>query len=184
MYLRLSRGVLGLVALVAIVLLAVAAFSQALDRAGAVTLAVTPRSPDTTWSVTIAGQQAIIDLFSSKGIGSAGVEVTSSAMPASIIIRFHLRGLENLRFTYASTTIEGSLSSLSGRAVYETVRTGSADAPPQAIGPGSPYWMPMTVVTSQTPAPEQVASIEVQAPADFIEGRHTSFAIDWVDFYR
>src|SRR5689334_15585107 len=79
-----------------------------------VTLNVVPNQPDTRIVVDADAERADIQIFSPRGIGGADAKFTSAALPRRVVMRFHLRGLEELRFTYGGITVTASLASVGG----------------------------------------------------------------------
>jgi hypothetical protein len=151
---------------------------------GAVVLKASADRPDARVTVAADAQQAVVEVFSPSGIGSAEVVITSAARPQKIVLRLHLRGLEQLRFTYGDATVTASLSSTGDSATQQTYR---GDGQEQAIVEGSPYWMSIRLVPaggSPATIPLENGYIEVEAPQDFLANRKTKFAIQWIDFYR
>jgi hypothetical protein len=151
---------------------------------GTVTLKATADRPDARVVVGADGRQAVVEVFSPSGIGGAAVEITSAALPRTIMLRLHLRGLEELRFTYGDTTVSASISSAGDNAARQTYRGAGQE---QAIAEGSPYWMHVRLVPaggSPATIPLQDGHIEVEAPKDFLSRGQTKFTIQWIDFYR
>ena len=151
--------------------------------AGRIELTVVPEKPGTRIDVSSAGGQAIVDIWSPEGIGGAQIELTSPGMPSQIVLRLHLRGLEELRLTYGNTAITASLSSTGDQAIHQQ-RSGAQE---EALTETSPYWMPIRLVPAEgAPAaiPLEAGYIEVEAPHDLIAGGQRSFSIHWIDFYR
>ena len=145
---------------------------------------VTPGKPDARLTVEAAPEKAVIQVYSDSGIGSAEVEVTAGPVPKTILLRFHLRGLEELRFAYGNVTVMGSIASTKAGGIRQSLRgLGDIPAKEQAISTESQYWLKMRVV-SQTDIPIQDGYIEVEAPPNFANGGHRKFAIQWIDFYR
>src|SRR5262245_42454 len=72
---------------------------------GAIVLKASADRPDARVTVGADTGQAVVEIFSPSGIGGAEVEITSAALPQAIVLRLHLRGLEQLRFTYGDTTV-------------------------------------------------------------------------------
>ena len=69
----------------------------------------TPDRDDAQLTADVSGDVATIQIFSQGGIGSAEVEIVSTTLPKQILLQFHLRSLERLRFSYNKTMIEVSL---------------------------------------------------------------------------
>jgi len=153
-----------------------------------VTFNVDTERPDTRITVDADTDQAILQVFSTSGIGGANAEVASTVLPRKIVLRFHLRGLEELRFAYGDTVITATVSSADGNTIRQSYRGGGQNSEQeQSIVEASPYWMPIRIVprvgASATPAPQE-GYIEVEAPADFMAHSQRNFSIHWVDFYR
>jgi hypothetical protein len=151
---------------------------------GAVRINASADRPDTRVTVGADAGRAVVEVFSPSGIGGAEVEITSAALPQTIVLRLHLRGLEQLRFTYGDTTVTTSLSSASDNTANQTYQGAGQE---QTIAEGSPYWMSVRLVPpSGSPAtvPLESGYIEVEAPKDFLARRQTKFAIQWIDFFR
>ncbi len=144
--------------------------------------------PDARIKVEADNEIAVIEIFSESGIGSAAIEVTSEALPKKIILRFHLRGLEELRFSYDETMITASLASTSARQIRQSFsRVGERPIKETAIAADSPYWMKMRAVSSDgapDTIPLQNGYIEAETPQDFLKGGHRQATIHWIDFYR
>jgi hypothetical protein len=150
---------------------------------------VAPEQADDRITLIVAGNTAFFDIYSPHGIGSASVRWLAGAYPEQILLRFHLQGLEELRFGYGSTMIELSIPSVGDGSTHQSVssaQTGSSSA--QVITPESRYWMETELVGgkagAQKPIPLTDGWIEVQAPLDFIAARQPAFTIRWIDFYR
>lgn len=130
-------------------------------------------------TVTADAARAIVDVWSESGIGGAHVSLAAGQMPQSVLMRFHLRGLEQMAFAFGATEVRLSLpSSGAGQPVLQSVLSGEQES---AIGPDSPYWM---TVTQNTQAGSGEAYYEVTAPPAFSSSPTTSFSLRWIDFFR
>lgn len=136
---------------------------------------VMPDQAGNRLAVTTIDHTAVLDIFSERGIGRANVQWLGGDYPAHILLRLHLRGLEELRFTYATTTLTLSMPSTGASTPQQAVMTTSASGQAEPVTPASPYWM-KTAVTN--------GWIEVELPPAFVQGRYTRFAVQWVDFFR
>jgi len=142
---------------------------------------------DTKITVHSEGERALLDIFSASGVGSAELEITSPALPRHLLMRFHLRGLEELRFAYAETVITASLSSTQEQKIQQSLSSPGVPAMAEAITSEQPQWMKMRLVpagnaSSDSGRPPGV--IEVEAPRSFIAAGHRRMTIHWIDFYR
>lgn len=151
-------------------------------------LKVYTTKPEARTQVETDKDTAIVEIFSESGIGSATIEVTSKAVPKKILMRFHLRGLEELRFQYDEIAITASLSRTNARQTIQSFnRAGERPIKETAIAADSPYWLRMRVLSSNgAPAriPLQHGYIEAEAPEHFLKGGYRQAAIHWIDFYR
>ncbi len=132
-------------------------------------------------AVTAVDRAITIDIRSNSGIGSAAVEQIIDTKPTLLTLRFHLTGLEELRFSYDSTQVAVRVSSRGENDVSQEVRLPEGDA--QSIGPDSPYWMAVRLPDGQR-IPLTDGVIEVTAPRAFLESGARSFSLRWIDFYR
>lgn len=149
---------------------------------------VNTAKPDARFKVEVKNENALIEIFSKSGIGSATIELTSDAVPKKMTLRFHLRGLEELRFGYDETAITVSLSSTDARQIRQSFsRAGERPVKETAIAADSPYWMKLRVVVhggARGTLPLQNGYIEAEAPEDFLKGGYRRATIQWIDFYR
>jgi hypothetical protein len=129
------------------------------------------------------GSETLFDVRSETGIGSADVEQTSGESPTKNLIRLYLGGLEEFDFEYDGTVVIISVSSHGDQIVSERVRTAGSEEIP--IGPGSPYSMTVRAVAGPASGDRSSTGyFEVQAPQDYILGKHRAFSMRWIDFYR
>ncbi len=149
---------------------------------------VRPHKDDARISIQVEGERALLDIFSASGIGSADLEITSPNRPRQILLRFHLSGLEELRFAYQDTVITASLSSTKEQSIRQSFsKTGPPSAAAEAITSGHALWMKIRIVPGEGMPPKlplPQGYIEVEAPASFIAGDHRRVTIHWIDFYR
>lgn len=138
------------------------------------------------------GDTLLVEVKSESGIGSAQVDLgdlvgaQGAARFADVILRLHLRGMEELRFVYPGAEVIVAVSS-SDLAVREMAQA-AGDASKAPIGPGSPYWMDVGILREQAGEPATIplpdGYFDVSVPADFLRSRADAFTISWVDFYR
>jgi len=149
---------------------------------------IVSQNEDAQIKVDVGKDSALIEIFSPKGIGQAEFEIVSQDLPKKILMRFHLRGLEELRFAYDETVITTSLASTGENDIRQSIkRKGDQQIAAQAIMPNSPYWMKTRVVSPDNSRPQiplQNGYIDVEAPEDFLKGGHRKASIHWIDFYR
>jgi len=147
-------------------------------------LKAVPKKGDPQIVFSITSGTAIIDIVSPSGIGGAAIEKTGGQWPPKVVMRFHLNGLEDLKFMYDDKIIAVSVSSTGDSTVRESAIIGDSEMP---IRNDSPYWMAVNIVSkdgSPGNIPLDGGLIEVTAPADFVRSGNTQFSIEWIDFYR
>ena len=127
--------------------------------------------------------QTIIDIHSPTGIGSASFELESGSMPEQIVLRLHLRGLEELRLTSGQTSMAASVSNSNPAEVQQRILAASSDTP---LLPNDPLWMRIEIISPQTEIkiPLEEGYFEVTVPQEFLRKAGKSFEIQWTDFFR
>jgi len=155
------------------------------------TFDVVPHKPETAVAYRVEGDAVIFDIFSQSGLGGADVSLTSGTMPDQMLLRFHLKGLESLQFTYSETaseiTISLAVSSSGAHDARETVMQGGDRAQETSLTPDSPYWMDVSIIAAEgatASIPLEDGYFEVTPAADFLQGDHHEFTLEWIDFYR
>ena len=158
------------------------------DRRARTVIGVHPDRPDTRITIASGRGRTLIEVLSPGGIGSADFDIPSGPVPKRIVLRFLMKGLEQLEFAYGETTITVSISSGPGREVRESIRFSNSEAEQQLLSARQPhYWMAVSIVPAASPpptVPAQDGTIEVQVPEDFLRSSRRSFSIRWVDFFR
>lgn len=135
--------------------------------------------PDNLVTATADGGRLLVDVQSASGIGSAGIRAADGEMPSTVLMRFHLRGLEQMTFAFGDTIVTLSVPSGSDGPVLQSVVEAGQERP---ITAESPYWMD---VTKPAPADGSADSVfEVTSPPAFSDAPTASFTIGWIDFYR
>jgi hypothetical protein len=126
----------------------------------------------------------VIDVHSRTGIGSAQIDLESGLMPERMMLRLHLKGLEELRLVSSQTTIAASASSSEVFNVtnQKVIESGNE----YSITPIDPLWMKVQIVSGQSDKtiPLKEGYFEVAVPKEFIQTAGNSFEIQWIDFYR
>jgi hypothetical protein len=133
-----------------------------------------------------AGDTAVFDITSPTGLGGANVQLQSGEWQPTIILRFHLNGLEEMTLTYGEPTAEAAATTitLNISSIDSQVFQAANDEP---IGEDSPYWMEVALFNEDGTAgqlPLQNGTIELTLPPDFHAQDPASFHINWIDFYR
>ena len=145
---------------------------------------VTAKNKDDQITFQYENGATLININSPMGIGSASFELESGSMPENIILRLHLKGLEELRLLSNQSAISVSISS-SGvfNANNQTLISSGGES---SIMPGHPLWMNVEIVSDQPTKklPLEDGYFEITFPKAFIQKAGNSFAVQWIDFYR
>jgi hypothetical protein len=144
---------------------------------------ITSNRPSSQVTVSNEADSAIVEVFSDNGIGNASVELVSGDWPGSIVMRFHLQGLESLQFSYGDIVVDLSVNTQN--MILQSVT--SAGGTNETISKESDFWMPVIFFDREGNAedgPTAGGIIEVKAPVDFLNGSYSEFMINWIDFYR
>jgi len=155
-----------------VALLSLAACAPSARQVEGPTFRYTPLKGDPRIVFTTSNELLLIDITSPTGIGGATIDKTAGQWPPKIIMRLHLRGLEDFKFKYGAKIVEVSVSSQNNKVVREElVQAGQVTS----LSAGDAYWM------NVTPNP---GYFDIEAPADFLKSGESTFTIEWIDFYR
>lgn len=138
---------------------------------------------DARLQIQMEGETAIINIFSESGIGEAALEFIPDSVPQKILLRLHLRGLEELRLAYGETVVSVAMASTDDHNIRQSVRQAGEKAV-ETLTANSPFWMKLRVVSHAQKIPLREGYIEVEAPADFFASGARNATVHWVDFYR
>lgn len=145
--------------------------------------ALTVKNTEDQVSIQHSNGTALIDITSPSGIGSAVFELESGIMPANVILRLHLKGLEDFRLTSAQVGIGASVSSGGQPNIGQKISSSGTVSP---MLPGNPLWMEIDIVSEreQETIPLEEGYFEITVPKEFLQKAGTSFTVEWIDFYR
>jgi hypothetical protein len=117
------------------------------------------------------------------GISNAVIERTGENWPDKVMLRLHLKGLENFRLTTEKVKLEASVSSQDGK--VRLWKDGKEDA---RLDAKSPHWMEIRMVGSDgkpgKAIPLKDGYFEMALPKACFEGNPKSITVNWIDFYR
>jgi hypothetical protein len=168
-------------ALALFLVLALAACNAVLPTAPTFEVEVT--KPEDSVTVTQENGAVVFEIESASGIGSARITRTAGTMPQEMVFRLHLRGLEHFQFAFDDDVVEVSVpSSGEHAAIVLDKNAGPSDTNP--LTDSSSLWMPTGIVSTNPTIPLTDGYFEIRAPKAFLESDASSFAIDWIDFYR
>lgn len=104
---------------------------------------VTTKRADDRVDVKAEKGKATISVHSPFGISHAVIGRVGETWPDAVVLRLHLKGLENFKVTGGKVTLEGSASLQDGKQLVCLWKYGKEDAPLDAK---SPYWMEVRIV--------------------------------------
>ena len=127
--------------------------------------------------------QVVFLVHSPFGISQAMIERKGEKWPDAVVLRLHLKGLENFRVTNGKVKLEASASLQEGK--VRVWKDGKEDAPLDAK---SLYWMEIRMIGGDgKPAkaiPLKNGYFEMTLPKALFEGQPKSITVNWIDFYR
>jgi hypothetical protein len=124
------------------------------------------RKPADHVAVTVGADTTTFTVISPSGIGSASIERTGAAWPASVILRLDLKGLEGIVISNGQTRLSGSVDR-NGVTRLEADGTGE-------IAKGNPLWMEIK---------RDQGGLKMAIPQAMLKTAKT-LMIEWVDFFR
>lgn len=143
---------------------------------------VTVKNADDKISILDENSQTVIDIHSDFGIGSASFELVSATMPDTILLRLHLKGLEDFQLISSATTLAVSISSGDVfNVTNQRIISPNAERPILSL---DPLWMNIEIVSEDKHIPLQEGYFEITIPRPFLRNAGTSFEVNWIDFYR
>ena len=144
---------------------------------------ITTKREDDRVEVKTEKDKVVFSVHSPFGISNTVIERADEKWPDALVLRLHLKGLENFSVSNDKVKLEASVSSQDGK--VRLWKDGKEDTPLDAK---SPYWMEIQMVGSDgkptTTIPLKDGNIELQLPKAFFEGSPKSITLNWIDFYR
>lgn len=146
---------------------------------------VTTKRADDRVDVKVEKGKVIVSVHSPFGISHAVIERAGEAWPDAVVLRLHLKGLENFKVTGGKVKLEGSASLRDGKPLLRLWKDGKEDAPLDAT---SPYWLEVRIVGGDgQPAKElplKGGYFELPLPRALFEGNPKAITVSWIDYYR
>jgi hypothetical protein len=146
---------------------------------------VTTKRKDDSVEVKAEKDKAAFAVKSPFGISEAVIERQGDTWPQAVVLRLHLKGLENFRAGNGKVTLHAVAGIRDGKPDVRLWKDGKEDAP---LDENSPYWMAIRIVSGDgKPArelPLKDGYFEMALPKAFFEGNPKSVTLTWIDFYR
>lgn len=137
--------------------------------------------------VTVAAEtdRTVITVRSPGGIGDATIERPDAEWPAKLLVRLHLRGLEELRISNGTTTLGISVASSSQT---PPVRVWKGDRETSPLGPRDRLWIDVRMLDEKRQPtkviPLKAGWFELALPPALLEPQPKAITLRWIDFHR
>lgn len=142
---------------------------------------ITTKRDNDKVEVKVEKDKTVVSVHSPFGISQAIIERSEEIWSDTVMLRLHLKGLENFKVTNGKITIEAAVSSQDSR----QWKDGKEDEP---LDIKSPYWINIRLVGEDgkpaTTIPLNDRYFEIQLPKALSEDNPKSITLDWIDFYR
>ena len=146
-------------------------------------LKITTKRDNDKVEVKVESNKAVFSVHSPFGISQTVIERTDGNWPDIVMLRLHLKGLENFKVSNGNMKLEATVSSQDGK--VRLWKDGKEDSPLDAK---SPYWTEIRMFSDDgkptTTIPLQDGYFEIQLPKAFFEDNPKSITVNWIDFYR
>ena len=126
----------------------------------------------------------VANITSVRGIGRAQLALNPAALPAAILLRLHLQGLELLAVDNGKQRLEIAVAS---SPPYLITQSAIDSKGTQLLHDGSARWATVTILPDHgsTPTiPLQDGHFDVLLPIGLIDAEHSNLTLAWIDFYR
>ena len=149
------------------------------------TFKITTKRDTDKVEVKFEKDQTVFSIHSPFGISEAVIERTEEKWPEGVVLRLHLKGLENFHASNGKEKLEAAVSLQDGKPVVRLWKDGKEDAPLDAK---SPYWMEVRILDGHGKQAKEIplkdGYFEMQLPKVLFEGNPKSITVNWIDFYR
>jgi hypothetical protein len=118
------------------------------------------------------------------GISNASIERTGAQWPTELLVRLHLKGLENFKAANGKGTLHAAASVQGGKLTLRQWKNGKENQP---LDKTSAWWMENRTLDSGKPAtkiPLKDGFFELAIPSAFFDDNPKAITLEWVDFYR
>lgn len=124
----------------------------------------------------------VVDIVSTGGIGSARMVATDSR---DVILRFRLRGLEELRVMTSDSTWVITVSSAAPDSIRQVLTAGAGL--PATLRADDPLWISVKAVPGREKMPPSLFTsgfYQIILPVRLADSRRSGVLLSWVDFFR
>jgi hypothetical protein len=146
---------------------------------------VTSRKADDTVVVGGDRERTTFDIKSPSGISRAVIERTGDAWPKAVVVRLHLKGLENLKVSAGDVAVGAAVGVRGGKVEARQWASGKDETP---LAADDPRRLAIRVLgkdgKAATRLPLDGGHVEVTLPAAFLRDNPKALTVEWIDFYR
>ena len=146
---------------------------------------ITTKRDNDRVEVKVDKNTAIFSVQSPFGISHAIITRKNEKWPDGVLLRLHLKGLENFRVTNDNMKIEGAVSIQAGKPLVRLWKDGMERSP---LDSKSPFWIGVRILSGDGKPAQEIpldgGYFEMQLPPAFFEANPTSITVHWIDFYR
>lgn len=122
---------------------------------------------------------------SPSGISNAVIERQADGWPKAVVLRLHLKGLENFRASNGKITLNAAASIQDGKPKLRQWKGDKEDAP---LDSKSSLWIGLRILGSDAKEAKKLplkdGHFEITLPNAFFDGNPKSITLNWIDFYR
>ncbi len=144
---------------------------------------ITTKRDNDKVEVKVESDKAVFSVHSPFGISQTVIERADENWSDIVMLRLHLKGLENFKVSNGIITLEAAVSSQDS--IVRLWKDGKEDSP---LDSKSPYWMEIRMVGHDgkptTSIPVTDGYFEIQLPKALFEDNPKSITVNWIDFYR
>ena len=144
---------------------------------------ITTKRDNDKVEVKVENDKSVFSVHSPFGISQAVIERADENWSDIVMLRLHLKGLENFKVSNGIITLEAAVSSQDS--IVRLWKDGKEDSP---LDSKSPYWMEIRMVGNDgkptTSIPVTDGYFEIQLPKALFEDNPKSITVNWIDFYR
>ncbi|MBP7948412.1 MAG: hypothetical protein KA004_02065 [Verrucomicrobiales bacterium] len=136
-------------------------------------------------TASVADDRAVLSIQGGKGIGRATVRAPVAGWPKAVVIRAHLRGLEQMVLACGGEKLSAAVASHGGHAARIHRWRGGTEGP--ALAKDSPFWMEIRRCSAEgkpvAGLPPEGGWFDLPVPAALLE-KGEALRLEWIDFYR
>ncbi len=144
---------------------------------------ITTKRDNDKVEIKVESDKAVFSVHSPFGISQTVIERADENWSGIVMLRLHLKELEDFKVTNGDITIEAAVSSQDGK--VRLWKDGKEDSPLDAK---SPYWTEIRMFSDDgkptTSIPVTDGYFEIQLPKALFEDNPKSITVNWIDFYR